>query len=219
MSNQIDVVIADAQPIFRSGLQQILKTVNCFNLVGEAFDGKSALKVVTNTKPDVAILDIDIPKKDGFEVARALFARSMSVEVIFLTIHKSEKFFNAALNLGVKGYILKDSATSELIEAIKTVSDGKSFICPRLSSFLVKRNRGGNSFVKTTPAITDLTRCEKRVLIMVGQYMTSKDIAAELFISTRTIEHHREHIAAKLGLHGRNALLKFTLEHQNELNL
>lgn len=217
MCMPIDIVIADPQPIFRAGLRDLLETVDSFDLIGEAVNGKAALKVITDSEPDVAILDIDLPEKDGFEVARTLFARSMPVEVVFYSIHTSEICFNTALNLGVKGYVLKYSETQELIDAVKTVSEGECFVSSRLASLLAERNRRKKLFTKATPAFTKLTPGEKRILILVGQYMTSKDIAAELSVSVRTVEHHRKRIAAKLGLHGTHSLLKFALENQNEI--
>lgn len=218
MKNEIRIVIADDHPIFRNGLRQLLETVANFRVIGEADNGEAALRLITSAKPDVAILDIDMPDKDGFEVARSLFAHSTPVEVIFLTMHKNKSLFNAALNLGVKGYVLKDSAMADLINAVKAVSLGQNFISPQLSTFLIERSRQSELLAQQTPAISKLTPTEKRILILIGDYLTSRDIAAELSISTRTVEHHRASIAAKLDLKGSHALLKFALDHKNELN-
>ena len=218
MKNEIKIVIADDHPIFRNGLRQLLETVPNFKIIGEADNGEAALKLITGAKPHVAILDIDMPEKDGFEVARALFAQSLIVEVIFLTMHKNRSLFNAALNLGVKGYVLKDSAMADLINAAKAVSQGQNFISPQLSTFLIERSRQTDLLTQSTPAIHKLTPTEKRILVLISEYLTSKDIAAKLFISIRTVEHHRASIAAKLNLKGSHALLKFALDHKNELS-
>lgn len=215
--NQINIVIADAQPIFLDGLRHILGTVKRFNIIGEAANGEAALKIISDKDPDVAILGIDLSVKDGFEVARTVFSKSLPVKMIFLTKHKSRSCFNAALNLGVKGYVLKNTSTQYLIDAVNEVSDGNCFICPQLSNFLIKRNHRKKLFTQSKPAFVDLTTCEKRILILVSQYMTSRQIADELFVSVRTVEHHREHISQKLNLRGRNSLLKFAIEHHDEL--
>ena len=217
MKDEIKIVIADDHPIFRNGLRQLLETVSGFKIVGEADNGEAALKLITTTTPDIAILDIDMPEKDGFEVARTLFAQSTPVEVIFLTMHKNKSLFNAALNLGVKGYVLKDSAMADLIGAVKAASQRQNFISPALSTFLVDRSRQAELLAQSAPAINELTPTEKRILVLISEYLTSKEIAAKLFISIRTVEHHRASIATKLNLKGSHALLKFALDHKDEL--
>jgi DNA-binding NarL/FixJ family response regulator len=158
-----------------------------------------------------------MPEKDGFDVARTIFAQSTPVEVIFLTMHKDKSLLNAALNLGVKGYVLKDSAMADLIGAVKAASRHENFISPALSMFLIDRHRQANSLDQSSPGTTRLTPTEKRILVLVSEYLTSKEIAAKLFISIRTVEHHRQNIATKLNLVGSHALLKFALDHKDEL--
>lgn len=216
MREDIKIVIADDHPIFRGGLRHLLETVDNFNVIGEADNGEDALRLISSLKPDVAILDIDMPAKDGFDVARTLFAGSVKVELIFLTMHKNKSLFNAALNLGVKGYILKDSAMADLVNAIRAVVAGQNFISPTLSTFLIERSRKTDLFSKQTPSINTLTPTEMRVLKLISEYLTSKEIAAQLFISVRTVEHHRASISAKLEIKGSHALLKFALEHKDE---
>src|SRR4051812_35405924 len=126
MKDEIKIVIADDHPIFRNGLRQLLEIEPNFKIVGEADNGEAALKLIAETKPDIAILDIDMPEKDGFEVAGTLFAKAIAVKIIFLTMHKNKKLFNAALNIDVKGFVLKDSAMADLINAIKAVSRGEN---------------------------------------------------------------------------------------------
>ena len=216
MTDEIKIIIADDHPIFRNGLRQLLETEAKFKIIGEADNGENALKLITAEKPDVAILDIDMPEKDGFEVARSLFSNSIPVKIIFLTMHRDKKLFNAALNIDVKGFVLKDSAMADLIGAVKAVSRGESFISPQLSSFLIERSRQSETFVQKTPSINSLTPTEKHILSLIGDYLTSKEIAAKLFISIRTVEHHRASISAKLDLKGSHALLKFALDNKDE---
>ena len=209
MSNQIRILIADDHPIFRSGLSQLLKLEANIEIVGEAENGKQALSMIRETLPDVAVLDIDMPEKGGFEVAKELSAEQISTEIIFLTMHKNETLFNAALKLGVKGFVLKDSAMEDILNAVKTVATGESFFSQPLTKFLLKRAK---------PDLTDsLTASEKRILSLIGEYKSSREIAETLFISVRTVERHRENISLKLDLHGNKALLKFALENKYKL--
>jgi DNA-binding NarL/FixJ family response regulator len=219
MKDEIKIVIADDHPIFRNGLRNILETVPSFKIIGEADNGDEALELILATKPDVAILDIDMPEKDGFEVARSIFTKNVPVEVIFLTMHKNKRLFNAALNLNVKGYVLKDSAMADLINAVKAVSRGQNFISPLLSTFLIDRNRQTDSLPEISNAISKLSPTERRIMLLIAEYNTSKDIAAELCISIRTVEHHRASISVKLNLKGSHALLKFALDHKDEISL
>jgi len=217
MTNEIKIIIADDHPIFRNGLRVLLESESKFKIIGEADNGETALQMIAAEKPDVAILDIDMPEKDGFEVAQSLFNKSIPVGVIFLTMHRDKKLFNAALNIDIKGFVLKDSAMADLINAVKSVSRGESFISPQLSTFLIERTRQSETFVQNTPSINSLTPTEKRILSLIGDYLTSKEIAAKLFISIRTVEHHRASIALKLDLKGSHALLKFALDHKDSL--
>ncbi len=217
MSKEIRIVIADDHPIFRSGLAQLLKTEEKIKIVGEAADGEKALAVIRENLPDIVVLDIDMPEKGGFEVAGELNSAQILPEIIFLTMHKNESLFNAALNIGAKGFVLKDSAMEDILNAVKAVSKGESFISPTLSTFLIKRAKSAAKFEKNNPSIKDLTPTERRIFVLIGDNKTSKEIADELFISHRTVERHRENICAKLDLHGSNALLKFAIAHKSEL--
>ena len=218
MKSEITIVIADDHPIFRQGLRQLFEGVVNFKIVGEANNGGDAFKLISELKPDVAVLDIDMPEKDGFEVARQLFSQSSPVGLIFLTMHKDKALFNAALNLGVRGYVLKDSAMADLISAVKAASAGQNFISPELSTFLIERHKQTDSLAQEVPGINKLTPTEKRILVLIAEYQTSKQIADHFFISTRTVEHHRASIATKLNLKGSHALLKFALDHKGKLS-
>ena len=140
--SKIRVVIADDHPIFSRGLCQVLLGDPSFELVAEAQDGEAALQQIEEQRPDVAVLDIDMPKKDGFDVVRAMEQRKLVSAVVFLTMHKDEELFNGAMNLGVRGYVLKESAFTEIVDSIKTVAAGRHFVSPSLSTYLLnRRNR------------------------------------------------------------------------------
>lgn len=215
MKPEITVLIADDHPIFRRGLRQIIETDPGIRIVAEADDGETALALLQETAPQVAVIDVDMPNCDGFEVMKRLHTKRLPVAAIFLTMHRDERIFNKALDAGVMGYVLKDSAITEIVAGIKAVAAGQNYVSPALSTSLLKRVARAST---PQPAgLNDLTPTERRVLKLIAEYKTSKEIAAELFISVRTVEHHRANISAKLELKGSHALLKFALDHHSQL--
>jgi DNA-binding NarL/FixJ family response regulator len=214
MNNEIQIVMADDHPIVRQGLRQTIEADASLKIVAEAGDGKTAFAQIVKHQPAVAVLDIDMPEQDGFSVARAVRQQNLGVEIVFLTIHREEELFQAALDLGAKGYVLKDSAVTDIVAAIKAVAAGQPYISPQLSSYLLKRSKSIAELNARKPGLEDLTPTERRILKLIAQDKSSKQIAAELFISHRTVETHRTNISRKLELHGNLALVKFALEHK-----
>jgi DNA-binding NarL/FixJ family response regulator len=149
-------------------------------------------------------------------VARAIKESRLPVAILLLTMHREERFFNAALDLGVAGYILKDGAISEIVTGIRSVAAGQHYITPLLTDYLLNRRRASLAATAQT-GLVSLTEAERRVLKLVAEYKTSKEIADDLFISVRTVDRHRANIATKLDLKGAHALLQFALEHKAEL--
>lgn len=217
MPTEIKVVIADDHPIFRQGLRQIIEFESGLNVIGEANDGVEALRLIQKLKPDIAVLDVKMPRMRGFEVARELQLHNLTVGIIFLTMYDDESMFNEALNLGARGYLLKDSATSDIVNSIKLVAAGQHYISPSISNYLVDRDARRKLLNRETPGIKDLTPTELRVLKLIAQQMTSKAIAEQLFISYSTVENHRHSICQKLDIHTKNGLMMFALEHRSEL--
>jgi DNA-binding NarL/FixJ family response regulator len=216
MSHEITVLIADDHPIFRKGLREIITAEPSLNLVAEVEDGARALQAIRSQLPQVAVLDVDMPQQDGITVARTIKEEGLPVAVVLLTMHRNERFFNAALDLGVEGYVLKDSAASEIVSAIHAVSAGRRFVTPLLTDYLLNR-RQAQTQSETKTGLARLTDAERRVMKLIAQYKSSQEIADELFISIRTVDRHRANIADKLDLKGAHALLHFALEHKAEL--
>lgn len=215
MQQEIRILIADDHPIFRRGLRAVIEADPLLKIVAEADDGPSVLARIRELHPDVAVLDIDMPPPDGLAVAHEL--RDEPVAIIFLTMHKDEATLNAALDSGVKGFVVKDDAASEIVSCIKAIVAGQSFISPALSGHLLNRRNRTEASASRLPSINDLTATERRILLLVAQSMTNKEIAEHLFVSVRTVEHHRSNICSKLGLSGKSALLTFALTHKTEL--
>jgi len=218
MESEIKIIIADDHPIVRQGLRQTVESDAGLKVVAEAGDGREALAKIKELKPQVAVLDIQMPALDGFGVARAVRDEGLAVELVFLTVYRDEEVFNAALDLGVKGYVLKDSAVSDIVACVRAVAAGAHYASPSLTSHLVSRGRRAAALAQERPGLAALTPTERHVLRLIADYKTSKEIAAELFVSPRTVETHRNNICQKLDLHGSHALMKFALAHKSELS-
>ncbi|MEY4918257.1 MAG: hypothetical protein RL616_2170 [Verrucomicrobiota bacterium] len=217
MAGRIKVLIVDDHPLFRSGLRQVIAADARLELAGEAGDGEAALKFILEKKPDIAVLDVNLPKFTGLEVARKLQGKKISTRLIILTMHKEEDMINRALDAGVNGYVLKENAVEEILEAITAVAKGGHYLSPAVSGFLVRRRSRAESLASQKPGLDDLTKAERRVLKLVADKKTSKEIGAELFISPRTVEAHRANICTKLELTGSHSLLQFALENRSAL--
>ena len=185
---------------------------------GEASTGEDGLRLLAEQPFDLVLLDIDMPKKNGFVLAQEIGESKLPVKIVFLTMYKEENAFNRALDLGVKGYLLKDSAVTDIVAGIRAVANGQHFISPAISSYLINRHTRAGKLEDEKPGLKDLTPTEQRILKLIADNKTSKEIAAELFISARTVDNHRTNIATKLELHGSHALLKFAFDHKSELS-
>lgn len=220
MSAEIRVVLADDHPLFRRGLVEMLAEEPDLVLAGEASDGVEALSLIESIRPDAAVLDIDMPRMNGVEVVKEMRSRGISTAVVFLTVHEEREYFEHALSLNVRGYVLKDSAPEEIAAALRQVSQGGAYVSPRLSAHLMPRRPGSppaRDEDDATP-VDRLSPAERRVLRLVAEYLTSREIAERLHISLRTVETHRANIAAKVGLRGSHALMKFALENRSRLD-
>jgi DNA-binding NarL/FixJ family response regulator len=213
----VRVLIADDHPIFRQGLRLIIEAQRDLAVVGEASDGGQALEALQAGTVDVAVLDVTMPIKDGFVVAREVRERRLAAALVFLTMHKDEHYLNAALDVGVRGYVLKDNATTEIVDCVRAVAAGGEYISPTLSSFLIRRRVRAASLAEQKPALDQLTPAERRILRLIADGLTSREIAGQLGIGVRTVEHHRNNVAVKLELRGSHALTRFAIRHQSDL--
>jgi DNA-binding NarL/FixJ family response regulator len=214
---KLKLLIVDDHPVFRRGLREILEERQTFQIVGEAADGKSALEMLPQLKPDVMVLDIDMPHVNGLEVARLLQREKSQTRAVFLTMYRDEDLYNAALDAGVKAYVLKENAGEEIIFALEKVARGESFVSPSLSHATQRRSERVQALLLNKPQIDKLTAAERQILRLIAEDRTSKEIADVLKISFKTVENHRLNICHKLNLHGSHSLLKFAFDHKSHL--
>jgi DNA-binding NarL/FixJ family response regulator len=208
MTDQIKVIIADDHPLLMQGLIYVLNKNESIKIIGEAEDGEKALTLIRNLKPDLAILDIQMPKIDGFEVAKTILKEKMLTKIIVLTMFKDEELINKVIELGIKGYVLKENAVIDILNCIKSVMDDKFFISPQASDIYIKQREK-----KKKNEDDALTPSEEKILNFIAASKSSKEIAEELFISVKTVENHRSNICKKLGITGNSALLKYALKN------
>ncbi len=216
-SRPIEVLIADDHPVYRKGLVDIIAADLRLRLVGETGDGGQVLSLVRTLKPDVLLLDLSMPGTTGFDVAAMIRDEGLAVKVVVLTMHKDEAVFNQVMDLGVRGYVLKESAVQDVIASIAAVVDDEYYISPVLSQFLVRRHVKADNFHARNAGLAKLSATERRILKLISEHKTSKEIADRLAISVRTVDNHRMNISTKLDLHGSNSLLKFAIEHRSDL--
>ncbi|KAF0140539.1 MAG: two component LuxR family transcriptional regulator [Stygiobacter sp.] len=213
MNKEIKIIVADDHPLLSQGVIQILSTKDNLKVVGQADNGKTALDLIRRELPDIAILDVQMPEMDGFEVAKIVRHEKLPTKIIFLTMFNQESFIRKVFEIGVKGYILKDSAVADILKCIDAVSENNFYLSPQVSHFLLSMNVKEKSSSKD-----ELTQSEKRILKLIGQGKSSKEIAEELFISIKTVENHRSNICKKLNISGNSALLKYALKLASTLN-
>jgi len=212
------VVIVDDHPIFRQGLRQAIEGNPRFEVVGEAGRGEEAVDTIVQESPEVVVLDLNLSGASGFEVIHALKTRKCKSAIVILTMIKEEPAFNSALNLGVRGYVLKENASADILDCIAAVANGDSYVCPALTDFMLHRRSRAAVLAQKRPGLDDLTLAERRVLKRIAEGKTSREIATEFFISPRTVESHRSHICEKLDLTGSNRLLQFAVANRDALS-
>jgi DNA-binding NarL/FixJ family response regulator len=217
MSEEITIVLADDHPVVRTGLRQAIERDPALKVVAEAEDGEAAVSLIVRWQPEIAVLDIDMPRVDGFGVARAIQQRCPQVKLVFLTIHGKEDLFHAAMDLGARGYLLKQSALPDIVRGLRAVAAGEHFVTSSLTSFLVNRRSRSVALANQQPELKTLSANERRIVQLIADGRSSKEIAGDLCLHYRTVENYRTAICQKLGISGANALLKFALQHKSEL--
>ena len=217
MSSEIAIVIAEDHPFFRDGLRAALSQAPGCRVVGEAVSGIAALDLIRSLQPDVAILDIGLPLMNGVAVVRKIREERLPVEVVFLTVRDDEEMFEEAVELGVKGYLLKDCTAAEVARCIQAVACGQHSTTPAMTTYLVSRARRIERFAERVPGLSLLTAHERAILRRIAQEKTSKEIAQEMGITPKTVDAHRSHICSKLNIHGKHVLSRFAVRYRSDI--
>jgi DNA-binding NarL/FixJ family response regulator len=213
MKPEATVMVVDDHPLLRHGLCDIIRKTQHFTVVGEAADGETALRTLAVLKPQIVVLDIDMPRLNGLETVRAIRELPFPVKVIILTMYNEEEVFNTAMDLGAKAYVLKDNAPNDIVVALEKVECGETFLSASLMEAARRRSDRVQEMLLSKPQIEALTLAERRILKLIGEDFTSKEIADQLKLSVRTVDKHRQHICDKLNLHGSHSLLKFAFDN------
>lgn len=203
--DQIRVVLADDHSVVRHGLRQLLEASGGFSVVAEAADVPSTLQAVREFAPDVLILDLNMPGGSSLESVPQLREEAPDTQIVILTMQSEPAYARRALGAGVLGYVLKDAADEELVEAVRRAAIGQSYLHPRLGARVAAEPQAG-------PPET-LSDRELQVLRMVALGYTNSEVADRLYLSVRTVETHRAHIQQKLRLRGRSDLVRYALSH------
>lgn len=197
--HKIKILLVDDHSLVRQGIKQILELEKDIKVIGQAADGEEAIEKVKELKPDIVLLDINMPKLNGIQTLRRLKDMDNTIKVMMLTFHKDKEYLYEIINIGADGYIIKDAESDSLIKAIRDVYSGETYIHPNLSTKLV---RGLNNQGKKED-VPRLTRREYEVLTLIAEGLNNRDIASSLFISEKTVKNHVSNIFKKIDVNDR----------------
>jgi DNA-binding NarL/FixJ family response regulator len=203
----LHILIADDHGIVRAGLRMLLDRQEGMSVVAEAEDGVDAVEKALNQKPDIAILDVAMPRMTGLQAARHIRDQAPEVQVLLLSMHDDERYLLEALKAGASGYVLKRAADTDLVDAVRAVARGNSFISPHAEGTLLKKvlsDPDGDPTEKLTPR-------EREVVKLIAEAYTNKEIAAILNLAEKTVESHRANVLAKLGMRDRVELVRYAI--------
>lgn len=204
--DQLRVLIVDDHEVQRVGTRQVLETADDIVVVGEASDGKEALTLAREMRPDIALIDIRLPDRNGIDVAHELAVHHRSTRVVILSAYDDDSLVRGALEAGVAGYLLKTLPRKELVKAVRAAGLGVTVLDPAVSARWDQVRKHEN-----VASSAHLTLRERQIVALVGEGLSNKAVAARLGVSVRTVEGHLNHVFAKLGLEARTELVRFAL--------
>lgn len=206
------IVIAEDHTILREGLKALLSMSPELEVVGEAEDGREAVRIASLLKPDLLLMDLSMPRMNGIEAIKEIKRQHPEIKILILTVYKTEEYVLASLQAGADGYILKEANHAEFLLAIKNVLMGKHYLSPEISGKVIEGYLKGKQEQATQTVWDTLTSREREILKLVGEGYKNREIADDLFISLKTVEKHRENLMKKLDLHTASALTSYAIE-------
>ncbi len=212
MAGKIRVLLADDHAVLRSGLRALLNLEPDMEVVGEASNGREAIELVESLKPDVIVMDISMPEMDGLAAAKAIHEKRIPSHIVILTVHAEEDYLFQTLQMGASGYVLKSSADTELMDAIRAAQRGEVFLYPSAVKKVLGEYLKGTRGEGGKGALEALTSREKEVLKLTAEGFTNQEIAEKLVISPKTVDTYRQRIMEKLNLHHRSQLVQYALK-------
>ncbi len=212
MENKLSIVLADDHTILREGLRALLTADPSFEIVGEARDGREAVRCVERLGPDLLLMDLSMPRMSGMDAIREIKKRYPETKIIALTVHKTEEYLLTTLQAGADGFVLKDATHGELIRAIKSVMGGKSYLSPGVSEKVIEGYLEGKKSNRSLSTWDSLSQREREVLKLIAEGYKNKEIAEDLCISLKTVEKHRANLMKKLDLHNAAALTVYAVD-------
>jgi DNA-binding NarL/FixJ family response regulator len=207
------IFIVEDHQLFREGLKALLSPHPEYEIVGEAEDGLEAIRLIRKLKPHLVLLDLSMPRMNGFSVMRDIKSEMPEVKILVLSIHESDQYVLQAFESKADGYAIKDSSREELRTAIRSVLEGKTYINPGISPSVLEGYLNGRKTLKTRSVLDSVTQREKEILKLLAEGYQNKEIADLLCISVKTVEKHRSNLMTKLDLHNAAALTAFAFEH------
>lgn len=208
MKRKIRILLADDHKLVRQGFRLILMSQEDMDVVGETGSGKEAVELARELKPDVVVMDVTMPELNGIEATRRIRETSPHVRVLALSVHRESVYVREIIRAGAEGYLLKESADTDLLAAVRAVAEGNSYLSPEISGAILKDFRK-----HVTNPIDLLTSREREVLQLIAEGKTNKDIATALNLSVYTVDGHRARIMDKLNLHSVGELVRFAVRH------
>ncbi|MGD8291920.1 MAG: response regulator transcription factor [Desulfobacterales bacterium] len=212
MENRLRIVLADDHTILREGLRALLSTNTDFEVVGEAEDGREAVRCVEKLEPDLLLMDLSMPRMSGMDAISEIKKRHPDTKIIALTVHKTEEYLLTTLQAGADGYVLKDATHDELVMAIHNVMSGKSYLSPGVSEKVIEGYLEGKEGSSSISSWQKLSQREREVLKLIAEGFKNKEIAEDLCISLKTVEKHRANLMKKLDLHNAAGLTVYAVE-------
>ncbi|UCD98503.1 MAG: response regulator transcription factor [Chloroflexota bacterium] len=209
--NKIRVLLADDHTILRDGIRALLEDQDDMEVIGEAEDGISTVKMAATLNPDVVVMDIAMPLLNGLEATRQIQRDHPDIKVLILTMHENEEYIRQVLAAGALGYVLKDAAARDLLGAIRAVYQGEAVLSPAITRLVIEDYlRWGD--INQAETTNGLTPREREVLQLIAEGYTNKEIAGILNLSVKTIQSHRTNLMNKLDLHDRGELIKYAIQ-------